>query len=82
MVRHPQIDSWAENQKKKWNGQALRREIGPLFRDVTTAAKTAHQPRCDVRVELEHSAWRAEELASAWTSSEIRTISQQTTIGA
>ena len=42
---------------------ALRRQIGPLLRDATQAAMTAYQRRRDVRVELEHLAWRAADLA-------------------
>jgi hypothetical protein len=40
----------------------LRRRIGPQLIDMTAAAKTAYQRRCDVRVELEHLAWRADDL--------------------
>ena len=56
---------------------ASRSQIGPLFSPVTTAGKTAFQPQCDVRVELEHSAWRAEDLPNAGHHSEIRAISLQ-----
>ena len=41
---------------------ALRHQIGPQLVNVTTAAKTAYQRRCDVRVELEHIVWRADDL--------------------